>query len=83
MVAVPCRRLVQAAWWNGHAPQATTGVASISGSHCQSWNCSAGTMEIPTTGTVSATATTSRRRSATSGSWSAGSGPRVLGRVAL
>ena len=35
MVAVPCRRLVQAARWNGHAPQTTTGAARVSDSHCQ------------------------------------------------
>ena len=35
MVAAPWRRLVQAARWNGHAPQVTTGAASVSEIHCQ------------------------------------------------
>ena len=35
MVAAPCRRLVQAARWNGAPPQTTTGAASVSDSHCQ------------------------------------------------
>ena len=35
IVAVACRRLSQAARWNGHAPHVTTGAASVSESHCQ------------------------------------------------
>ena len=35
MVAAPCRRLAQAARWNGQAPQTTTGAARVSDSHCQ------------------------------------------------
>ena len=35
IVAAPCRRLVQAALWNGQAPQTTTGAARVSDSHCQ------------------------------------------------
>ena len=53
MVAAPWRRLTQAARWNGHPPQSTTGVASGSASHCQSSNCSAGIIDIASTGTDS------------------------------
>ena len=35
IVAAPCRRFSQAARWNGHAPQTTTGVARASDTHCQ------------------------------------------------
>ena len=42
IVAAPCRRFVHAARWNGQAPYATTGAASVSESHCQLVNCSAG-----------------------------------------
>ena len=35
MVAAPCRRLVQAARWNGSPPQTTTGAARVNDSHCQ------------------------------------------------
>ncbi len=35
IVVAPCRRLVQAARWKGHAPHTTTGAASVSASHCQ------------------------------------------------
>ena len=54
IVAPPCRRFAHAARWNGHAPQATTGTVSASDSHCQYVNCSAGTIAIAITGTVSA-----------------------------
>ncbi len=64
IVAAPCRRLVQAARWNGSAPHTTTGAASVSESHCQASNCSAGTIAIATTGTVSTRQTSSRSRSA-------------------
>ena len=63
IVAAPCRRLVQAARWNGPPPQTTTGAARASDSHCQYANCSAGTIAIATTGTVSAAETSSRCRS--------------------
>ena len=46
MVAVACRRLAQAARWNGQAPQTTTGAASASEIHCQYVNCSAGTIAM-------------------------------------
>jgi hypothetical protein len=35
MLALPWRRLAQAARWNGQPPHHTTGVASCSDSHCQ------------------------------------------------
>ena len=35
MVALAWRKLSQAARWNGHAPQTTTGAASVSDNHCQ------------------------------------------------
>src|SRR2546430_12475531 len=63
IVAVPCRRLAHAAWWNGHAPQTTTGAASVSDSHCQLVNCSAGIIAIAITGTVSTIEINNRRRS--------------------
>ena len=51
IVAVAWRRLRHAATWNGHAPHVTTGVASASASHSQPSNCSAGIIDISTTGT--------------------------------
>ena len=60
MVAAPWRRLAHAARWNGQAPQMATGAARVSDSHCQLSNCSAGTMAMATTGTVSAAETISR-----------------------
>ena len=59
IVAAPCRRLVQAAWWNCQPPQTTTGAARVSESHCQKVNWSAGIMAMATTGTVSTTLTNS------------------------
>src|SRR5699024_5263895 len=50
MVNVPCRRLIQAARWNGQAPHTTTGAARVSESHCQLVNCSAGIMAMAITG---------------------------------
>ncbi len=35
IVAAPWRRLIQAARWNGQAPQRMTGAASVSEAHCQ------------------------------------------------
>src|SRR5687768_12924836 len=52
IVAAPCRRLVHAAEWNGHAPHTTTGAARVNASHCQYSNWTAGTIDIATTGTV-------------------------------
>ena len=63
MVAAPCRALIRAARWNGHAPQVATGVAAASEAQRQSWNCSAGTIASSTTGTARATETSIRRRS--------------------
>src|SRR5690606_13035730 len=57
-----------AALWNGQAPQTTTGAARVSESHCQFVNCSAGTIAIAITGTVSTAEMTSRSRSARTGS---------------
>ena len=69
MVAVPCRRLAQAARWNGHAAHTTTGAASVSDAHCQYVNCSAGIIAIATTGTVRTAEALRRCRSdASSGS---------------
>ena len=68
MVAVPCRRFVNAARWNGHAPQTTTGAARVSDSHCQLVNCSAGIIAIAITGTVSASEISNRCRSDAVGS---------------
>src|SRR3954462_13004116 len=62
IVAVPCRRLAHAAWWNGHAPQTTTGAASVSDSHCQLVNCNGGIIAIAMTGTVSTSEINNRRR---------------------
>jgi hypothetical protein len=72
IVAAPWRRFVQAARWNGHAPHTTTGAASVSDSHCQEVNCSAGTIAIATTGTVRTADTISRCRSARTESSSSG-----------
>src|SRR6476661_2022797 len=55
IVAVPWRRLVQAALWNGKAAHSTTGAASVSDAHCQLVNCSAGTIAIAITGTARTT----------------------------
>ena len=62
MVAAPWRRLVQAARWNGRAPQTTTGEARVRESHCQLSNCRAGIIDISSTGTVSTAQTTRRWR---------------------
>ena len=60
IVAVPWRRFCQAARWNGHPPQTTTGAASVSDSHCQLSNCSGGIIAISRTGSVSSADSTSR-----------------------
>ena len=60
MVTAPCRALVKAERWNGHAPHTATGEASASEAHCQLRNCAAGTIASTTTGTVSASDTSSR-----------------------
>jgi hypothetical protein len=70
MVAAPCRALVNAALWKGHAAYVTTGAASVSDSHCQYSNCKAGIMAMATTGTASTTAVTNRCRSGRSSSGS-------------
>ena len=63
MVAARWRALVQAARWNGNAPQTTTGEARVSASHCQFLNCSAGIIDIATTGRVRIAQISSRLRS--------------------
>ncbi|GAA3488796.1 hypothetical protein GCM10018987_28790 [Streptomyces cremeus] len=65
IVAAPCRALVHAARWKGQAAYVTTGAASVSDSHCQYSNWSAGTMAIAMTGTARTVAVTSRCRSDT------------------
>ncbi len=62
MVAAPCRRLVQAARWNGRPPWTTTGPVRAKASHCQLVNCRAGTIDSMTTGMLR-TALISRRSS--------------------
>ena len=63
MVAAPCRRFIQAARWNGHAPHTTTGAARVRLSHCQLSNCQGATMASTSTGTVNAVETSNRCRS--------------------
>ena len=64
MVAAPCRRLITAARWNGHAAHVTTGSARASEAHCHPGNCHAGTIDSAMTGTARVIATRSRVRSA-------------------
>lgn len=75
MVAAPCRALVQAALWKGQAAYVTTGAARVSESHCQYWNCNAGTIAIAITGTAGTTAVVSRCRSGISSSRSSPARP--------
>ena len=76
IVAAPWRRFVHAARWNGHAPQVTTGAASVSDNHCQASNWSAGIMARATTGTARTVDTTRRsRRARVSSRSSAAAGP--------
>ena len=82
IVAVPCLKFAQAAWWNGHAPHSTTGVAALSASHCQLSNCSAGIIETSSTGSDSSAETISRWRSAAVSSATAGSSGAALGNAA-
>ncbi len=63
MVAAPCRAFRSAARWKGSPPHTTTGAASVSDSHCQYSNWSAGTIASTTTGSASAAETSSRRSS--------------------
>jgi len=71
IVALPCLKFAHAARWNSHAPQTTTGAASANDSHCQFVNCSAGTIAMAITGTVSTAEISSRCRSDAIGSCSA------------
>ena len=67
MVVAPCRAFTQAARWNGSAPQTATGAASVSASHCQLVNWSAGIIDSSATGIPSAAEMRSRvRRTITS-----------------
>ena len=77
IVAAPCRRLVQAALWNGHAAHSTTGVTRFSESHWKLSNCRAGTIASTSAGSDSTAASSTRRRRAAmaSGSRSARSSP--------
>ena len=74
MVAAPWRRFVHAARWNGNAPHTTTGAARVRANHCQLSNCSAGIIDIATTGSASAAEIASRFRSS---SVSSASSPEV------
>ena len=75
IVAVARRRFAHAARWKGSAPHTTTGAASVSDSHCQSSNCSGGTIASTSTGSVSSAEIRSR---CSSGS---GSSPPAAGSV--
>ena len=79
IVAVPWRRFTRAARWNPAPLTNTTGVMSTNAAHGQWANCRAGIMETATAGTVSTTASTSRRASVrcqarSTSAWSSGSG---------
>src|SRR5512135_3569024 len=71
MVVAPCRRLVQAARWNGQAPQTATGEARVRLIHCQLSNWVAGTIASTSTGRASAALI--RNRDSSAAAWSAGS----------
>ena len=73
IVDAPCRAARNAAAWNGHAAHVTTGSESAATTHCQPVNCSAGTIDSATTGTVSTAAT--RRRCASTTPRSVGAAP--------
>ena len=62
IVASPSRRFFHVARWNGQPAHTTTGAVSVSASHCQFVNCSAGNIEIRITGTDSTTDPISRLR---------------------
>ena len=79
IVAVRWRRPRQAARWNGHPPQSTTGVARTSATTSQPANCSGPIMERTRTGTARTAETSSRVRSPRA---SPASGPGVPGSVA-
>src|SRR5680860_665199 len=74
IVAAPCRALVTAARWNGHAPHTTTGDARVREIHCQLSNWKAGTMDMARTGTVR-TAEMTRRCHQPAASMAFSSGP--------
>ncbi len=74
MVVVPCRALVQAAWWKLRPSHSTTTLESTSATHCQAGNCSAGTMDTTTTGMLSAKDHSTRGLSAAASSAFSASG---------
>src|SRR5690606_40881804 len=67
MVVAPWRRLAQVARWKGQAPHTTTGEVRAKASHCQCWNCRAGTIDSTSTGRASAAVTSRRWRACSSG----------------
>ena len=70
IVDEPCRAARNAAEWNGHAAHSATGAARANATQPQCGNCSAGTMEINTSGTVSTAAPIRRGLSTSSlGPW--------------
>ncbi|MFL6222860.1 MAG: hypothetical protein ACJ75K_08550 [Actinomycetes bacterium] len=75
MVAVRWARAARAARWKPAPAHSTTGVARTAASHCHPGYCRAGTMARARTGRVRAAAATSRPRSSSSGSVSAGPRP--------
>ena len=83
IVAVARRRFAHAATWNGHAPQTTTGEASVRLSHCQLSNCSGRIIASASTGAISASEMSRRRRSGAVTSASAGAGGSAEGSVAV
>ena len=72
IVVAPCLAFAHAARWNGAPPHSTTIEASRNAIHCHQSNCSAGIIDISSTGTVS-TALIRHRRPSSSGSSSTSS----------
>ncbi len=64
IVVARCRRLTNAARWNGHAHHRATGVARTKATRRSPGNSRPGTMPSAMTGTASATAQARRRRRA-------------------
>ena len=66
IVAAPCRALISAARWNGHAAHSATGAAQATRTHCQPGKRSDGTSDSSRDRSVSGTkktrATISLRR---------------------
>ena len=72
IVEARCRALTAAARWKGQAAQVTTGRLRANAHQPQFGNCAAGIMEMMSTGSVRAAASSSRGRSAAA---AAGSSP--------